>query len=95
VAVRAKVHVERDKAIDVAGASLHMQTKDGATRTIDVAAARGSLARPLTDREIEDKLRTLASGWCAAHDVEPLINAVWALDGADDASLPMRLTVPA
>jgi len=76
VAVRAKVHVERDEAIDV-------------------AAARGSLARPLTDREIEDKLRTLASGWCAAHDVEPLINAVWALDGADDASLPMRLTVPA
>jgi len=58
-------------------------------------SGRSESRQQLTDREIEDKLRTLASGWCAAHDVEPLINAVWALDGADDASLPMRLTVPA
>ena len=95
LALRAKVHVERDEAIDVAAAALHMVTKDGASRIINVPAARGSLARPLTDREIEDKLRALAASWCAAHNVQPLIDAVWALDRVDDASLPIRLAAPA
>jgi len=92
--LRAKVQVERDATIDVAAASLHMWTTDGASRVINVPAARGSLARPFTDRELEDKLRELAASWCATHPVQPLIDAVWALDRADDASLPMRLAVP-
>jgi hypothetical protein len=54
-----------------------------------------SLVRPFADREIEDKLRSLATSWCAAHNIQPLIDALWALDRADDASLPIRLTVPA
>ena len=95
LALRAKVHVERDEAIDVAAAALHMVTKDGASRIINVPAACGSLARPLTDREIEDKLRALAASWCAAHNVQPLIDAVWTLDRVDDASLPIRLAAPA
>ena len=61
VGLRAKVRVERDETIDVAAAALHMRTKDGASRIVSVPAARGSLARPLTDREIEDKLRSLAT----------------------------------
>jgi len=95
LALRAKVHVERDDTIDVAAAAVHMLTKDGASRVIKVPAARGSLAHPLTDREIENKLRSLARRWCAGHDIQPLIDAVWALDRADDASLPIRLSVPA
>ena len=95
LALRAKVHVERDETIDVAAAALHMRTKDGASSVINIPAARGSLAHPLTDREIEDKLRALAASWCAALDIQPLIDAVWALDRADDASLPMRLAAPA
>jgi hypothetical protein len=89
------VHVERDETIDVGAAAVHMLTEDGATRIIKVPAARGSLAHPLTDREIENKLRSLARSWCAAHDIQPLIDAVWALDRTDDASLPIRLSVPA
>jgi 2-methylcitrate dehydratase PrpD len=95
LALRAKVHVEQDEAIDVAAAAIHMMTTDGGSLAINVAAARGSLARPLTDREIEDKLRALAGSWCAPHNVRPLIDAVWALDRTDDASLPIRLTAPA
>ena len=72
-----------------------MRTKDGASRIVNVPAARGSLARPLTDREIEDKLRSLATSWCAAYNIQPLIDAVWTLDRAGDASLPIRLAVPA
>jgi hypothetical protein len=50
------------------------------------------MVRPFADREIEDKLRSLATSWCAAHNIQPLIDALWALDRADDASLPVRLT---
>jgi MmgE/PrpD C-terminal domain len=92
LALRAKVYVERDETIDVSAAALHMLTKDGASRIVSVPAARGSHVRPLADREIEDKLRSLATSWCAAHNIQPLIDAVWALDRADDASLPIRLT---
>jgi 2-methylcitrate dehydratase PrpD len=95
LALRAKVQVVRDETIDVAGAALHILASDGTHRVVNVPAARGSLARPLTDREIEDKLRALAEHWCTGHNVEPLIDAVWSLDRADDASLPMRLAVPA
>jgi 2-methylcitrate dehydratase PrpD len=95
LALRAKIEVEQDETIDVAAATLHMRSKDGASRVVNITAARGSLARPLTDREIEDKLRALAAGWCATHNIQPLIDAVWALDRADDASLLVRLVVPA
>ncbi len=94
LALRAKVHVEQDEAIDVAAAAIHMMTTDGGSLAINVAAARGSLARPLTDREIEDKLRALADSWRTGHNIQPLIDAVWALDRADDASMLMRLAVP-
>jgi len=94
LALRAKVEVERDPTIDVAGASLRVWRTDGASRTIDIAAARGSLARPLSDGELETKLRTLAAGWCAGHDVEPLIEAVWRLDSIPDAGAVLALTVP-
>jgi 2-methylcitrate dehydratase PrpD len=93
--VRAKITVERDETIDVAGASLHAHLKDGTTRVIDVAAARGSLARPLTDREIEDKLRVLASGHIALARVQPIIDAVWSLDRAPDAGAVVRLAAAA
>jgi 2-methylcitrate dehydratase PrpD len=95
LALRAKVHVEQDETIDVAAVTLDMWTKDGANRIVRVSAARGSLARPLTDQEIEDKLRSLSPSWCTAHCIQSVIDAVWALDRTDDASLPIRLAVPA
>lgn len=95
LALRSKVTVEKDDAIDVAAAVIHAWTVDGKHVEIVIPAARGSLARPLSDQEIEDKVRTLAAGWNAAHDVQPLIDAVWALDKTEDAGALMRLTVPA
>lgn len=94
LALRAKVEVKKDETIDVASAALTAWTVDGKTFDITTPAARGSLARPLSDREIEEKVRTLAADWCADHDVQPLIDAVWELDRADDASTPLRFTVP-
>ena len=56
-------------------------------------AARGSAANPLKDSEIEDKLRIEAASWKPGHDIQPLIDAVWALDKSDDASSLAALAV--
>jgi 2-methylcitrate dehydratase PrpD len=94
LALRAKIDVEQDADMAVEAAAMRIEMKDGAVYALVVPAARGSLARPLSDREIEEKLRALAAGWCPAHDVQPLIDAVWTLDRAEDAGTLLRLTVP-
>jgi 2-methylcitrate dehydratase PrpD len=93
-ALRAKVEVEQDSGMTVGAASVAIWTIDGQQHATTVAAARGSLERPLSDHDIEDKLRTLAAGWRSDHDVQPIIDAVWALDRAEDAGALLRFTVP-
>jgi 2-methylcitrate dehydratase PrpD len=94
MAVRAKVQLEQDETIAVEAASVRIITEDGAEFDRTVTAARGSLAQPLSDRDIEDKLRTLARGWNTAHDVQPIVDALWDLDRSDDAATLLSLTVP-
>jgi len=94
LALRAKVEVEQDSAIPLDAADVRIWTTNGQERSIMVPHARGSVARPMSDRDIEEKVRTLAAGWRTDHDVRPLIDAVWALDGAEDASALLRLAVP-
>ena len=48
----------------------------------------------MKDREIEEKLRTIAGSWRPDHDIEPLIDAIWALDRSADAASVLALTVP-
>jgi 2-methylcitrate dehydratase PrpD len=95
LALRSKVEVERDQSIAVEAATVRILTGEGKDHAITVQAARGSLGKPMSDRDLEEKLRTLAAGWCASHDVQPLIDAVWSLDRADDAAALLALTVPA
>jgi len=57
----------------------------------EVLHARGSLQRPLTDGEIERKVRGLVPPGFSACDVDHFINAVWELDHADNVSTLMRL----
>jgi 2-methylcitrate dehydratase PrpD len=94
LALRARVEVEEDDSIAVGAASVRVRMTDGAEHDITVPAARGSLARPMSDRDIEEKLRTLAAGWCPGHDVQSLIDAVWTLDRTDDAGSLLRLARP-
>jgi hypothetical protein len=48
----------------------------------------------MSDREIEDKLRTIAAAWRPGHDVAPLIDGVWELERSNDVSGLLALTVP-
>ena len=92
--MRARVSVTADPAIPTIAAQVDIFTTDGGAHHVATQAARGSSANPLTDGEIERKLRDEAKGWAPAHDVQALIDAVWALDRSDDASAVLALSRP-
>ena len=55
---------------------------------------RQSSSNPLKNAEIEAKLRDEAKRWEPDHDIQPLIDAVWALDSSEDVSSLLSLAVP-
>jgi 2-methylcitrate dehydratase PrpD len=94
IAMRRKVEVIRDPAIATIAAQVELWTTDGKQHSLSTPAARGSPSNPMSDRDIEDKLLTVADAWRPGHDVRPLIEAVWALDQSSDVSTLLALTVP-
>ncbi len=51
-------------------------------------------SNPMSDKELEDKLRTAAAGAIPRNDIAPLIDAIWQLDKSKDISKLASLTVP-
>ncbi|NWG23621.1 MAG: MmgE/PrpD family protein [Pseudorhodoplanes sp.] len=94
LALRAKVRVQDDPAIPVGVATVRILMDDGRTLERTIEHARGSLERPLTDADLEQKLRTLAAYGCPGLDVAPLIAAIWSIEGAADTRDILRHAVP-
>jgi 2-methylcitrate dehydratase PrpD len=94
-ALRGRVTVERDAAIPVEAADVRIELMDGQEFQIRIPHGRGSLQRPLSDREIEDKVRALARHGGFKADVSPLIDAIWSIERADDVAAIVRLTAAA
>jgi 2-methylcitrate dehydratase PrpD len=94
LALRSRVEVLRDTAFSTIAAAVEITTADGKTHKLSQPAARGSDVNPMSDRDLEDKLRVAASGWDPRHDIAPLIDAVWALDRSADVSKLASLAVP-
>jgi 2-methylcitrate dehydratase PrpD len=94
LALRSKVEVVRDSAFSTIAAAVEITTADGKTHKLSQSAARGSDVNPMSDKDIEAKLRTAAAGWDPRHDVAPLIDAIWALDKSTDVSRLASLVVP-
>jgi 2-methylcitrate dehydratase PrpD len=93
-AMRRKFDVASDPTISTIAVEMEFRTADGKTHSVSTKAARGSSANPLKDAEIEQKLLDEAKSWRPAHDVRPLIDAVWALDKSGDVSKLAAMTVP-
>jgi 2-methylcitrate dehydratase PrpD len=93
-ALRGKVEVTRDAGIATIAAMVEIAAADGRLHKLSQTAARGSDLNPMTDQDLEDKLRTAAAGWNPRHDVTPLIEAIWALDNSEDVAKLAALTVP-
>jgi 2-methylcitrate dehydratase PrpD len=94
LALRGKVEVVRDASFPTVAAAVEITTADGKAHKVSQPAARGSDANPMTDKDLEDKLRNAAAGWNPRHDIAPLIDAIWQLDKSNDISKLAALTVP-
>jgi hypothetical protein len=92
--LRRKVEVLRDETFSTIAAAVEITATDGTIHRLSQSAARGSDANPMSDRDLEQKLRTAAAGWDARCDVARLIDAIWSLDGAADVSGLAALAVP-
>ena len=85
-AMRSKVEVLRDESFSTIAAAVEITTADGKTHKLAQPAARGSDVNPLSDSDLEGKLRTAAAGWDSHYDVTPLIDAIWKLDKSAEVS---------
>jgi 2-methylcitrate dehydratase PrpD len=94
LALRGKVEVERDDAFPTIAAAVEIITADGTVHKLSQAAARGSDVNPMSDHDLEQKLRTAAAGWDPRYDATPLIAAIWALDASKDVAALAKLAVP-
>jgi 2-methylcitrate dehydratase PrpD len=93
-ALRHKVSVAGDAGIATTAAAVAITTAGGEVHTLTQHAARGSDANPMSDRDLEDKLRDAAAGWNPRCDIVPLIEAIWRVDENADVSRLAAITVP-
>jgi 2-methylcitrate dehydratase PrpD len=93
--LRSKVEVLRDESFSTIAAAVEITTADGRRHKLIQTAARGSDVNPLSDRDLQDKLRGAAAGWDSGYDPTPLIDAIWAVDNSSDVSWLMSFAVPA
>lgn len=86
IALRQKVKAVLDLSLPDGAARVTIHLVSGETCEEIVMAAKGSLADPLTDRDIETKLRESARLGGTDWDTERVIDAVWNLDKLTDVS---------
>jgi 2-methylcitrate dehydratase PrpD len=91
--MRSKVEVRRDERFSTVAAAVEITTADRQTFHLAQSAARGSDANPLSDSDLEEKLRLAASGWDPRYDVAPLIDAIWAIEASVGVSKLASMTV--
>ncbi len=79
---------------DIASVALRLTTRQGREFRREIAIARGTPSRPLSDGALEEKLAEAFALAGLAGDPLALADAVWRLEDSADAARPMRLAVP-
>lgn len=92
-ALGTRVRFIEDGTYSIESAKVTLHLHDKRTMEKHIAIAKGSLARPLTDDELETKLRDLCKYGASGCDPNPLIAALWELETLDDISLLPALAV--
>ena len=94
-ALGAKVVFHDDTGVSVEGARVSIAFADGHALTKDIAAARSSLANPLTDQDLSKKLIELARFGGSNVSPQPLLNTLWALELSANVASVVKLATPA
>jgi len=80
------VSVHIDPKIGVEGVRVRLLMADGAVCERYIQTGRGSLANPLTDKELEDKLGKSVAQSFPRFDPSVFVRSIWELDGLKNAS---------
>jgi 2-methylcitrate dehydratase PrpD len=91
VSLRQKVRAELDASLPDGAARVSLHLVSGETLSETVMAARGSLADPLSDLDIEAKLRDCSRLGGTAWNADTIIEDVWRLDVLADVSSLMSV----
>jgi 2-methylcitrate dehydratase PrpD len=94
LALRNRIELASDDTLSTIAAAVDITTVDGKVHRTSQSAARGSDANPMSDRDLEEKLRKAAAGWDTRHNIAPLIDAIWAIDKSADVSGLVSLATP-
>jgi 2-methylcitrate dehydratase PrpD len=89
--LREKVRAELDPSFPTGACQVVVQTRDGKTLETTVIHAHGSLENPLSDSEIEAKVRDLAAMGKSGCDMDSIIKAIWGLDKLPNVSTLMAM----
>jgi 2-methylcitrate dehydratase PrpD len=94
VALRDKVTANVDTTIREDAAHVEIVLNDGTVHRRNVEHAIGSLARPMSDADLENKFRKLCAPHLSAARISSLIAACWSLDEMTDAAELPGLCTP-
>jgi 2-methylcitrate dehydratase PrpD len=93
-ALRARVVFEEDPAAPIESATVTAQLADGTEHSEHIRHGRGTPGRPMSDAELDTKVRELATYGAPFVDAARLIAAVRGIQDEADPTRLMRLTVP-
>ena len=80
-----------DDNYDISAVDMKVEFADQSTIDVRIDAARGSVNNPLTDSDIESKVKELAKYAAFTGDIDRLIEVVWTLVTLDDAGTIAKL----
>ena len=93
-ALRSRVGTRVDPAIGRTEARVTIRTRDGRTLDRHVEHALGTLARPMSDADLEVKFRGLAADVLPPAAIEKIIGLCWQAADLEDAGALARSAVP-
>ncbi len=94
VALRRRVNVAPDAALKKIQARITITLHDGRALTKFVEHALGTLARPMSDADLETKFRSLTDGVLPPAQADRLIKLCWSAPDLADAAEIAHATVP-
>ena len=94
-ALRARVAFEEDAGVPVEAAVVILRLADGSSFTEHVRDGRGTPGRPMSDDELDGKVRELAAFGAPFVDAPALIAAIRGIERESDAGRIVGLAVPA